>query len=187
MHDLIAITPLGGTEPRVDQVGPVKLSEEPGWALVSVASRLGQEQACADGLKKATGIPAPDVGSVAFGHVMNTFWTGPDQWMVEAPHDSHENLATLLKTELGETASVTEQTDGWCRFDVKGDGVDAVFERLCNVNLSAMTPGSVTRTSIEHLGCYLTRRGEHHLSVIGPRSSAASLHHALLTAMRSAL
>ena len=187
MHDLVAITPLGGQDAREDRVGPVTLSEVPGWALASVAARLGQETACAAALKKALGLAAPDVGGVAVGAALTAFWTGPDQWMVEAPHDSHEDLAAQLKSTLGECASVTEQTDGWCRFDVSGDGVGQGFERLCNVNLGALEDGSVTRTSIEHLGCFLVcRKAGHHLSVIGPRSSAGSLHHALLTAMRSA-
>lgn len=188
MHDLVAITALGGTEPRVDRVGPVTLSENPGWALASVAARLGQEKPCVAGLKKTLGAAVPGPGEAVSGDVLSAFWTGPDQWMIEAPHDSHEDLAAQLKTALGAAASVTEQTDGWCRFDMAGDGVVAVFERLCNVNVATMPSATATRTAIEHLGCFLIcRDAARHLSVIGPRSSAGSLHHALMTAMRSAL
>ncbi|MDK3073469.1 sarcosine oxidase subunit gamma [Sedimentitalea sp. JM2-8] len=188
MHDLVAITPLGGDKPRVDRVGPVTLSERPDWALASVASRLGREQDCRDGLKAALGQGVPDVGRLAAGDPLSAFWTGPEQWMVEAPHASHEDLAARLKAALGDAASVTEQTDGWCRFDMEGDGVVAVLERLCNVDVAAQDSGAATRASIEHLGCFLVcRAARRSLSVIGPRSSAGSLHHALLTAMRSAL
>jgi sarcosine oxidase subunit gamma len=188
VHDLVAITPLGGTEPRVDRVGPVTLSERPDWALASVAARLGREQDCRAGLKTALGQGVPEVGRLVAGDPLSAFWTGPDQWMVEAPHASHEDLAARLKTALGDAASVTEQTDGWCRFDMEGDGVVAVLERLCNVDVATQESGTATRTSIEHLGCFLLCRiARRSLSVIGPRSSAASLHHALLTAIRSAL
>jgi sarcosine oxidase subunit gamma len=164
------------------------LSEVPGWALASVTARLGHEEHCAAGMKTELGVAAPGAGKMEQGDVLSALWTGPDQWMVEAPHDSHEDLAARLKDVLGDAASVTEQTDGWCRFDMEGDGVVAVLERLCNVNVAAMPGGAATRTSIEHLGCFLVcRAARRHLSVIGPRSSAGSLHHALLTAMRSAL
>ena len=51
MHDLIAITALGGSAARVDQVGPVTLSEQPDWAFASVAARLGQDSTCQTALK----------------------------------------------------------------------------------------------------------------------------------------
>jgi sarcosine oxidase subunit gamma len=188
VHDLVATSALGGTEPRVDTVGPVTLRERPEWALASVAARLGQEEHCAAGLKTLLGEAAPGPGRTQAGGPFWAFWTGPDQWMIEAPHDSHEDLAAQLKAALGPTASVTEQTGGWCRFDIEGEGVVPVFERLCNADVRAMQDGAATRTVIEHLGCFLLcRTAGRHLSVIGPRSSAGSLHHALLTAMRSAL
>lgn len=188
MHDLVAITPLGGTQALFDQIGSVTLSERPDWALASVAARQDTEKQCLSGLKKVLGSAAPDVSAMTVGKALSAFWTGPDQWMIEAPHVSHENLAAELKAVLGGSASITEQTDGWCRFDMEGEGVVAVFERLCNVNVIAMASNTATRTLIEHLGCFLVcRDARRHLSVLGPRSSAASLHHALLTAMRSAL
>ena len=45
MHNLTAITALGGTEPRTDKHGPITLSEEAGYALASVAARKGGERA----------------------------------------------------------------------------------------------------------------------------------------------
>lgn len=186
MHDLTAITALGASAARVDHIGPVTLSEQPDWAYASVAARLGQDITCKTTLKKLLGATAPDVGCVHVGKDITAFWTGPDQWMIEAPFDRFENLAAQVKSAMGGAASVTEQTDGWCRFDLEGDGVAAVFERLCNVNLAAMETHTATRTVIEHLGCFLVcRDAGKHLSVIGPRSSAGSMHHALLGAMRS--
>ncbi len=186
MHDLTAITALGGSVARIDHVGPITLSEQPDWAFASVAARLGQESKCKTALKKRLGANAPDVGDVCVGKDLTAFWTGPHQWMIEAPFEQFEDIAAQVKSVVGTTASVSEQTDGWCRFDMQGDGVVAVFERLCNVNVAAMATGTATRTVIEHLGCFvICRDAGTHLSVIGPRSSAGSMHHALLTAMRS--
>ncbi len=91
-----------------------------------------------------------------------------------------------MKTALTDNASVTEQSDGWARFDVQGETAVDLFERLSAANTRRMDSGTATRTVIEHLGCYLIcrRKGEH-FSILGPRSSAASLHHALCAAAKS--
>jgi sarcosine oxidase, subunit gamma len=91
-----------------------------------------------------------------------------------------------LRPLFNDAASLTEQTDGWVRFDVTGPNLPQLFERLCSYDLRAHTPGSATRTVIEHLGCYVVLRATDLVSVIGPRSSAHSLHHALITAAHSA-
>lgn len=187
MHELIAIPALGGTTPREDCVGGVTLTENPSVALASVAARVGHKQACRKHLKTVIGA-VPSSGKVQLHDPEFGFWMGPDQWMVGAPFETHEDLAALLKARFGETASVTEQTDAWVCFDLRGDGVEAVMELLCNVNIRTMQTGDAQRTSIHHLGCFVLRRHPSDwVHILGPRASAESLHHAILTAMKSAL
>ena len=113
---------------------------------------------------------------------------GPDQWMVGAPFDTHEDLAAQLKSRFGDTASVVEQTDAWVCFDLRGDGIDDVMEFLCAINIRAMQTGDATRTVIHHLGCFVIRRDPANwVRILGPRASAGSLHHAIFTAITSAL
>ena len=185
VHNLTVTTALGGTEPRIDMHGPITLSEEPGYALASVAARKGGERATILAIRRLIGPAAPKPGYIA-GDKVTAFWTGPDQWMLEAPYDSHETLFEQAAAEVKGKASVTEQTGGWCRFDLRGVGLAAVLERLCPINMTTFQPGDATRSSIDHLGCFVICRALEHISILGPRSSAASLHHALLTAMRSA-
>lgn len=185
MSDMKPITPLGGAEPRVDTLGAITVTEVTETALASYAARLGSEAKAVATLEGVLGQKAPAPGTAVFGD-MAAFWTGPDQWMVMAPIESHELLADELETAAAGQASVTEQTDGWCRFDVTGPALSDVFERLCPVNLRSFTGGEATRTSIDHLGCFVICVTPEHVSVIGPRSSAGSLHHALLVAIRSA-
>jgi sarcosine oxidase subunit gamma len=90
-----------------------------------------------------------------------------------------------LKPFFGEAASVTEQTDAWVQLEVTGP-LQPLFERLCDLDLDRFGPGSATRTVIEHLGCYAVRRAADKITLLGPRSSAGSLHHAILAAARSA-
>lgn len=185
MHRLKAITALGGTEPRVDQHGPITLSEKSGVALASVAARAGGKRATMMAIKRLTGAPAPNPGH-ANGTQITAFWTGPDQWMLEAPYSSHETLFEQATTEVKGKASVTEQSDGWCQFDLQGEGLSGVLERLCPINMHNFDAGHAIRTSIEHLGCFVICRTKSHISIFGPRSSAGSLHHGLLIAIRSA-
>ncbi len=185
MHNLVAITALGGSEPRVDTVGPVTCTETPGVALASVAARLGKETTAQKALAKMIGAPAPEVQRFTGDQVI-AFWSGPDQWMVEAPFDSHEDLADQVKATLGIAASVTEQTDAWARFDLRGDGINAVLELLCQLDLRQFQTGYAARSSIHHIGCFVLCRSADHVSLFGPRSSAGSLHHAIIAAMRSA-
>lgn len=188
VHDLTPITALGAHTPQVDRVANVTLSENPGLALASVAARLGHDAACRAHLAELLEGDAPGPGTCRLHDPEAAFWMGPDQWMVGAPFDSHEDLAAQLKIRFGETASISEQTDAWVCFDLRGDGMEAVMELCCNLNIRAMKTGEAQRTSIHHLGCFVLRRDPPDwVRILGPRSSADSLHHALKTAMVSAL
>ncbi|WP_299605547.1 sarcosine oxidase subunit gamma [uncultured Tateyamaria sp.] len=188
MHDLTPITALGGTTPRVDTVGDVTLTEVPNVALASVAARLGQESACAKKLKSLLGATVPEPGRAAIGRDYAALWAGPDQWMLSADFDTHEDIAVHVKSHFSNTASVTEQTDAWTCFDLMGPRVNAVLELLCNIDLTGFDTGHATRTGIHHLGCFVIRTdARQSVRIIGPRASAGSLHHAITTAMVAAL
>lgn len=188
MHDLAPLTALGGAAPRRDTHGGVTLTENSGLALASVAARRGHEAACRRHMEALLEGDAPGPGRACLHDPEAAFWMAPDQWMVGAPYASHEDLADQLKSRFGATASITEQSDAWVCFDLSGPGVEAVMELCCNVNIRAMVTGDATRSAIHHLGVYVLRFDPpEHLRIIGPRASAASLHHALLTAMISAL
>lgn len=187
MHSLKAITALGGHEAQVDVIHGLTISECPDWALASVAARTGQEKPLAAAFKKSMGTALPKPAKSTGKDSITTFWTGPNQYFVEAPIAGNELLAGKLAKALKQTASVTEQTDGWVRFDMQGAGCSDVFERLCILDTRAMAKGTVSRTSLEHSGCFILCRTHAYFSVYGPRSTAASIHHALVTAAKSAL
>lgn len=178
------LTPLGHDAPQAVTIGPVTIAENLDFALASLASRLGRESEVA-AIAKAQAIPLPGPGKAEAAQTYGAFWLGPEQWMVMAPHASHEDIVALLKPLFGETASLTEQTDAWVRFDVRAPDLARLFERLCNFDLRRNGPGSATRTVIEHLGCTILHRSDTEVAVIGPRSSAQGLHHALITAAKS--
>lgn len=187
MHDLRPLTPLGGTEPRIDAFDGLRIAERCDRAMASLAAHLGQEQATRRRAGQQ-GLSLPEVAGLTRSGGFSTFWTGPDQWMVTAPFDSHETLALTLAQDFAGIAAVTEQTDAWAQFDLAGPGCLAVLERLSPADPRAMQSASAIRTAIEHMGCFLIcRTPGREYSMLGPRASAASLHHALTTAAKSAL
>ena len=190
MHNLKPITPLGHAAPQEDNVGAFTITEIVDRAMASVTARDGQEKAVAKILAEIIGAPAPAAGEWA-GSTAKTkssaFWTSRGQWMVEAPINTHEDITAKLAPIFKGKASLTEQHDGWCRFEITGGDLDRLASLMCNVDMRNFGKGSATRTTIDHLGCFLTRSSAASLTVLGPRSSAQSLHHAMMVAMKSSV
>jgi len=183
---LAPITALGGEAPLTDTIGTITIAENAQVALASVAARLGHEAACKKVLKTVLGGTAPNPGKSQLNDRVAGFWTGPDQWMLSAPMTTHEMIADQLKKALGNAASVTEQSGAWVMFDVVGEKMADLCERLCNVPIRRMTTGDVQRTQIHQLSCFVIRhKDENHIRILGPRASAGSLHHALITSAHS--
>ena len=180
MDDAARLTPLtalGARAPRVDRIGAVEIAENPDLALASLAARRG---ASVEGRLPVT-LPGP--GGYARGDGIGALWLGPDAWMIEAPLRPGDDLSDRLKSQLGATASVTDQTDAWVCFDIDAADAGALFERLCILDTRAMDAGNGGRSVIEHVGCLIIcRDANRRFSVLGPRSSAGSLHHALAAA-----
>jgi sarcosine oxidase, subunit gamma len=178
------LTALGKRDATTVTHGPLTISERSDVALASVAARKGRMADLAKAAK-AAGVPLPAPATHQQGTPYGTFWTAPDMWFVEAPYATHELIADLLKTALGDAASITEQTDAWVAFDLAAPDLAPVLERLCNVDFSNVPAGYATRTMMEHLGVYLIKHGPGTARLYGPRSSAESLLHALETAAHS--
>ena len=173
------LTALGANAPLEEALRPWSLTEVVDVALASVAPRRGREAEVRAAAAKA-GIDWPEVAMATQGAVFGAIWLTPDVVMVEAPFASHEDIRPKMLEIFGDAASITEQTDAWVRFDLKGSGLSRLFEKLCNVDLGAVPATHATRTVIEHMGCYLVKRGsDRSVTLYGARSMAGSLHHAL--------
>lgn len=184
MASLQPLTAFGRREATTVTHGPLTITERSDVALASVAARKGRMADLSAAAQKA-GVPLPGAASHQQGAPYSGFWVAPEMWFVEAPHATHEGIADLLKTALGDAASITEQTDAWVAFDLVAADLAPQLERLCNVDYAARPDGYATRTVMEHLGVYLIKYGPGAARVYGPRSSAESLLHAIETAARS--
>lgn len=181
MTDLTPITALGAVVPAEHRFGPMRISENPEFAFASLALRRGVVQPMPMGLT----LPGP--GGWAEGQGIAAFWTGPDQWMIEAAGRATEDFAAALAVEAA-GCTITEQTDAWVCFDIASDDgagpIRAVMEKLVNLDAAIFEPGSATRTIVHHMSVFVIRRAEDRLAMIGMRSLAGSLWHALETTGR---
>jgi sarcosine oxidase, subunit gamma len=181
-----SLTALGNDAPKTITIGHVTISERFDVALASVAVRRGRDKDLAKAAKTA-GLPLPAAANSIAGKIYSTFWMTPEMWMVEAPFATHEDISAYLKQALGETASITEQTDAWVRFDIASENLTPLMDRLCNIDLATKANGFASRTVIEHLGVYLIKRSDLEITLYGPRASAQSLLHALEVTAKSVM
>lgn len=180
MTDLSPVTALGDSAPRNARFGALTLSENAGLALASLALRKGQAAPAPFGLA------LPEVARAVSSGPHGAFWTGRGQWMIEAEGLAEADFAAALQGQAPGCA-VTEQTDGWVAFEIASDTgapLEALLARLVNLDPRTLGPGCCVRTGLEHMSVFVLRRSETRLAVIGMRSLAGSLWHALSQAAR---
>lgn len=181
MTDLTPIAALGGSVARIEVFGALTISENADLALASLALRKGQA------VPQPFGMPLPGIGKAVSMGDLAAFWTGRDQWMIEATGQGATDFAASVKAEVPD-ASVTEQTDGWVAFEITSTQgaapIKALMAKLVNIDTEGFAPGHATRTGLEHMSVYVIRRAEDRLAVIGMRTLAGSLWHALAVAAR---
>lgn len=180
MTDLRPATAFGSDRQRRVRKGGLLLTENPDIALASLALRRGAA------LPAPFGIALPEPGMWVVKGPVSAFWTGPDQWMLAADGRAETDFSSELAA-LCSGCSVTEQTDGFAIFDMSGDAgedtVHALLSRLVNLDPMRFPAGSATRTGLEHMSVFVIRRDPAHLRILGMRSAAATLWHALEAAV----
>ncbi|RJT26741.1 sarcosine oxidase subunit gamma [Mesorhizobium waimense] len=180
MTDLTAFTALGAAQPRLASFEALDIRENPELALASLALRRGSIRPAPFGLH------LPEPGRWVAGQGVAAFWVGPDQWMIEAEGRAEENFAADLK-QASPDCTVTEQTDGWIVFEIVSRSgrapLEELLSKLVNIDLADFELGRATRTGLEDMSCFVIRRNETHVAVMGARSFAGSLWHALETAV----
>ncbi|MDB2390128.1 sarcosine oxidase subunit gamma [Alphaproteobacteria bacterium] len=187
MHDLAPLYPLGGHSPSIDVYDQITLTENADFAYASIAAYTGCKDKLNKNAAKTIGLSLPSPGQMTNKADMTAIWSGPDQWMIEAPIHSHETMADHLSRKLTGIAAVTEQNDSFVRFDLKGELCVDVLERLCAVNSRQMPHNTATRATIEHITCFILHRSTGYFTILGARSSANSLHHNIINSINSVI
>ncbi|MES0039662.1 sarcosine oxidase subunit gamma [Mesorhizobium sp. M0046] len=170
---------LGAEKPRSASFATLEIRENENLALASLALRRETFE------PQPFGLNLPGPGCWVAGQEVAVFWTGPEQWMIEAQGRADEDFAANLK-EAVRGCSVTEQTGGWVAVEIMSvagtEPIEALLAKLINIDLADFGPGRATRTVFEHMTCFVIRRTDTHAAVLGARSFAGPLWHALKTA-----
>ena len=151
--------------------------------LVSIMGRRGCEDAVRGILEEILSCSVPEPGCYCNGK-FEAFWIGQSQWMIRA-QDSQFDIVSIFSERFQNIASITEQTDGWCQFSISGQKLHRLCSLLCNIDTRSFEVGMVSRTSIEHISCYVLMLADNEILIIGPRSYAGSLLHAINSAAKS--
>ncbi|HWK66339.1 MAG TPA: sarcosine oxidase subunit gamma [Rhizobiaceae bacterium] len=179
MADLDAFTALGADSARTLLRGTLTIEENPGLALASLALRRGAVRPTPFDLA----LPAP--GRWTGAGPVCAFWIAPDQWMIGADGQAESDFAAELATRCP-GCSVTEQTDGFVAYEIRSSSGDAsiiaLLAKLVNIDPVELQAGRALRTGLEHQSVYIIRRAADHLAILGMRSFAEALWHALETA-----
>lgn len=185
LHQLTSLTPLGLKEPAIIAISGTEIAEIIDLSLASVTARTGQEAVVAKHIASFIGADAPLPGHWSGGDIA-AFWTAADQVFIQAPFATYEDLGAICDSHFGKAASSVELTDGWCRFAMRGPYNKRILSLLCNVDMRPFGKYHAARTSLDHLGCFILGLSDDEVHILGPRSSAASLQHALIAAAKSA-
>ncbi|MCA8880719.1 MAG: sarcosine oxidase subunit gamma [Rhodobacteraceae bacterium] len=181
MPDLAPLSALGAETPGSIHTGRLVLREISDIALATLALRNGGTAPMPFGLV----LPGPLGWNP--GNLAGAFWIAPGQWMISADGRAHTDFACDLKSAAPDCA-VTEQTDGWAVFEiVSPEGaapIGNLLERIVNLDPRILNAGAATRTHMAHMSVFLVRPADDRLTILGMRSAAASLWHALLEAVR---
>lgn len=179
MTDLHPLCALGDAAPRQVAHGALALAERPDLALASLAVLRGVSTPAPFGLA------LPEPGGWAGAGAMAAFWMAPGQWMIAAEGRAEEDFAAALAAEAPGCA-ITEQTDGFVAIEIAAQGgarpIELLLERLVNLAPAARAPGHAARTGLEHMSVFVLRPAPERAMIVGMRSAAHSLWHALDTA-----
>jgi methylglutamate dehydrogenase subunit D len=164
----IAPIPTSGVQIRLpsdmrDHDGPsgVIVGVRAGLSLCSVLVRNRGQRDFASRLLEELKIVIPlqarhvSAGPLAFA------WAGPSQWLAIADSTYPAPLASTLKSILGDSASVIDQSDGRTVVRVGGSRVSEALAKglLIDLHPATFTAGSTAVTSVSYMGVHVWRPG----------------------------
>ncbi len=174
MASLIEKTPCDGLLPL--SIGAMTLVELPWRRVSSVAPFAGRDAAVAAALA-ATGLGWPAPNTALFARDAAIVWSGRGQAM----------LVGADPAPLAGLAALTDQSDGWARLRISGEGHAAALARLVAVDLreAAFPAGAALRTALGHMMAIFIRPEPGSVDIMVFRSMAATAVHEIGVAMRA--
>ncbi|MBX2839242.1 MAG: sarcosine oxidase subunit gamma [Gammaproteobacteria bacterium] len=182
----LAPTPaLGGWQAHHPGITVRELSNH---SLVSIAAPLNGRDTLQQTLSSKLSLELPITGQFSASSDHTLLGLQPDQWFLKIGQASVNPVAEIADS-IGASAHLTDQSDSWVVIELEGIHARLVLERICPIDLhpDVFSIGSVTRTSMEHLGVIIYRTATDTFVLLSARSSAESFRHALEVSINNAL
>jgi sarcosine oxidase subunit gamma len=160
-------------------------TERDGLGIASLSVRRGQRAALQDRMAAHFGLVLPEGPRRVAAGALAAAGTGPGTWLLTRETGS-AGLIPALRSAVGDTASVADQSDAYAMLRLSGPKVREVLATLMPLDLHprSFRVGDVAATLAAHIGALLWRledgaEGEPTFELAVPRSMAASLSQAL--------
>jgi methylglutamate dehydrogenase subunit D len=161
------------------------VTERQGLAIASVSVRRAQRAALQERVAVHFGLVLPDDARRVTAGPISAAGTGPGSWLL-AREDDGNTWIPDLRSAVGDTASVADQSDAYAILRLSGPALRETLAKLVPLDLHprAFRIGDVAATLAAQIGALLWRiddgaDGHSVIELAVYRSMAASLWHAL--------
>ena len=130
--------------------------ERPDVALAAIIARKGQEAELALRMREKFGCELPAMNTYVAATTLRMAATGPRQWLAMADNIGGLQFQRQLTAELGELASIFDQSDGRTILQIQGTKVRETLAKgvLLDLDPAVFGVGSAAITSIAHIGVH---------------------------------
>lgn len=158
-----------------------ELAEVTGRAMVSMAIPKGEKNALEQQLKEMCGLAFPEVGQWCSSEPANTQVLRLQDDLCFVLFDYSGDRAVEEFKQKISGAYLSDQSDSWVMLRLSGEQSREALARICPIDLhsAVFSPGSVTRTVMEHIGVMIVCEAENQYLLMALRSYAGSFLHAL--------
>ena len=161
------------------------LTENSHLDIVSIAIPQTKHAELNQLLESKVGLSLPETGERSSNEDTTLLGLQADQCFLVS-EGRREAPAAAMKTLLGNSAYLSDQTDSWVVLDIQGPDSHAALERICQIDLGAdvFQANKVARTSMEHLNV-IVHPIDNGFRLFSARSSANSFLHAVTESLRN--
>jgi methylglutamate dehydrogenase subunit D len=140
----------------------VVLSERADLALAAVMVRKGANEALAKRVRAVFGLDLPTTPRRAARGSLAFVWAGPGHWLAVTEERDGTSLEKLLRHDLSNLASISDQSDGRAIVRIAGARARDVLAKGVPVDLNprAFTAGDAAVTTVGHIAVHLWQLDE---------------------------
>jgi sarcosine oxidase subunit gamma len=152
--------------------------------IVSMIARRDGLETLRSAIRERFKVDLQDKPVLVRGSDVSFLWCGHQQWFAMADGDTAD-LSSTLRQQIGTSASLSDQSDSRLIVELSGSATRGILAKLAPIDFHprAFPVGATALTSLEHVGCQITRTGdEPTYELMAFRSFADSVLHGILTA-----